>query len=176
MYRKKLNQFIYINLGNPKIAGLRCSHCSLHFLISEMSYKIVETVERGKKVLSVVPENWERLGNLKWPRKNYEKLKLDPNSKPDKTWLSMPCNVKRTNLSSYDKAEKEISRMSDVTDTELEEEEMCVPTVTSKKRNFDFNYLTTTSIMVSIGFSTESSSRFFILLLVNSVPGGRTLR
>lgn len=79
-----------------------------------MSFKIVETIEKGKYVLTAVPTSWENQGNLRWPKIKSEKLRRDPFSIPEDTWRSMNCIVKRKNIMSFEEAETELRAMSDV--------------------------------------------------------------
>lgn len=82
-----------------------------------MPYKIVQTVEKGKSVLTSIPDTWEDNGILKWPKKKAEKLKKNDNNGPDNSWLKSRCTV-TLYIESYEEAEKEIERMCDYSDTE----------------------------------------------------------
>lgn len=47
-----------------------------------MPFKIVQTHEGGKLMLSVVPNGWEKDGTLYWPRGTNIKIS-DENSRPE---------------------------------------------------------------------------------------------
>lgn len=86
--------------------------------VFSMSFKIVETMEKGKYVLTTVPKSWENQGHLRWPKLKSEKLRRDPYSTPEDNWRSMSCVVKRINIMSFEEAESELRAMSDVSDTD----------------------------------------------------------
>lgn len=84
-----------------------------------MPFKIVETIERGKPQLSIVPSCWEKKGLLRWPPKKYpiNKLVTNENSIPQADWLTIKCVLKRTSILSYSRAEEEIDMMAQYSDT-----------------------------------------------------------
>ncbi|KAL4714559.1 hypothetical protein ACJJTC_006605 [Scirpophaga incertulas] len=86
-----------------------------------MPYKIVQTIERGKTILVIVPYLWEENGNLWWPPKKTQcKLIKDEQSKPDqKEWRLMGCILKRNNIRTYQLAEAELSLMEENSDTDV---------------------------------------------------------
>lgn len=86
-----------------------------------MTFKIVQTLERGKLVLSAVPEKWEQNGILYWPRRKVEDLLKNPFSCPEASWTSIQCVVKRSGISSLESAEREVTQMSSMSDTEEEQ-------------------------------------------------------
>lgn len=92
-----------------------------------MPYKIVQTIENGKALLTAVPSQWEKEGVLQWPKKKFEKLRKNEESLPNEKWIMMNCIVKRTNLT-LQEAEDEINDMCKNSDTESCEN------VASKKR------------------------------------------
>ncbi|KAF5277589.1 hypothetical protein FQR65_LT15934 [Abscondita terminalis] len=104
-------------------------------------FKIVRTLERGKPTLSVVPNGWEQMGMLYWPRRKPEKLVKQADSLPTTGWLELKCQVKRQNLPTYQHAEIELRKMlaNDDTDGITDFEEVPVPTKKTKvlppKRN-----------------------------------------
>ncbi|CAG9789624.1 unnamed protein product [Diatraea saccharalis] len=71
------------------------------------TYKVVETIANGEKVLTSVPGSWERDGKLKWPRKNKAE-KFRNHDKPDDDWDTTNCIVKRRRLATYKDAENVI--------------------------------------------------------------------
>lgn len=89
-----------------------------------MPYKIVNTIERGKAVLTCVPSNWEKNGTLFWPPKGQEKLRHIESSVPELNWKPFNCIVKRRNIGTVFQAEHEINMMcaaSETDDTENED-------------------------------------------------------
>ncbi|KAL4702371.1 hypothetical protein ACJJTC_018283 [Scirpophaga incertulas] len=84
-----------------------------------MPYKIVQTIEKGRPVLTAVPDGWEINGTLFWPKK-HEKLRRIEYSKPETNWRPINCILKRSNLSSFSQAEHEINSMSNASDTETD--------------------------------------------------------
>lgn len=94
-------------------------------------YKIVETIERGSKQLTVVPQAWEKQGVLFWPKMKTEKLIKIGTSIPEDSWFQMGCKLKRKELETYETAEQELRAMLKKEDsTESEEQEV----VQRKKR------------------------------------------
>lgn len=94
-------------------------------------FKIIETIERGSKQLTVVPQAWEKKGTLFWPKMKTESLIKIGASTPEDSWFQMPCKLKRKGLQ-YDTAEEELCTMLNKNDTtESEEQE---PPVQQKKR------------------------------------------
>lgn len=81
-------------------------------------FKIVQTTERGKPQLCIVPAAWERNGTLYWPRKKAEKLVIDGSSIPGDDWFEMTCVVKRTKLKTLAAAETELEEMLECDDTD----------------------------------------------------------
>lgn len=94
-------------------------------------FKIVETIEKGKKQLTIVPANWENKGKLYWPKTRAEKFIEDSKSMPDDNWLELKCKVKRNYLLNKEIAEEELGRMLDTEETEQEDEDTIIP-----KRSF----------------------------------------
>ena len=86
-----------------------------------MPFKIVQTIERGRSVLTAVPYEWESNGILCWPKK-YKKLRKIEDSKPEPNWKKINCIVERSNLHSFREAELEIDAMSSYSDTENDNE------------------------------------------------------
>lgn len=85
-------------------------------------YKIVQTKdEKGEKELCAVPASWEKENLLKWPSKTPKKtLKLlkDPNSVPGGIgWKEIKCEVKKSDLPSFDAANEAIDLLTLLSDT-----------------------------------------------------------
>lgn len=90
-----------------------------------MPFKIVNTIEKGKSVLTTVPNEWEKDGHLYWPRINSmkaDKLRRSEYSKPEEDWKITNCILKRQNLKSFDVAEFEVEKMCPNSDTETDSE------------------------------------------------------
>lgn len=87
-----------------------------------MPFKIVETTEKGTPLLTTVPAQWEQRGTLYWPRKNEAILIKAEDSTPETNWKSMPCILKRNNIPNYESSEQQISLMSDMSDTDTDQE------------------------------------------------------
>ena len=86
-------------------------------------YKIVQTTEKGKSQLCVVPEGWEINGILYWPKNKADRLIKDAKSTPGDNWFEMQCSVKRSNLITFDVAEEELENMLLCEDTDDCEQE-----------------------------------------------------
>lgn len=88
-----------------------------------MPFKIVQTVEKGRPRLSIVPSVWEDGGKLFWPTekvKNRARLVKDENSFPSPNWDILDCVVKRSNIAMYAVAQTELQNMENCTDTDNE--------------------------------------------------------
>ncbi|KAF5283126.1 hypothetical protein FQR65_LT14055 [Abscondita terminalis] len=83
-------------------------------------FKIVQTIEKGKKQLTIVPTAWESNGILWWPKFGAERLAKIPDCVPEENWFSIKCELKRDHLLNYSTAESELERMLDYDDTESE--------------------------------------------------------
>ncbi|PZC70365.1 hypothetical protein B5X24_HaOG202060 [Helicoverpa armigera] len=87
-----------------------------------MTYKIVQTIERGRKSLVIVPSFWEDKGKLWWPpKKTLFKLMKDDQSEPSKDWKLMKCTLKRNNIQTYQLADDELSAMEENSDTDVQD-------------------------------------------------------
>lgn len=84
-------------------------------------FKIVETIEKGSKKLTIVPSGWEDHDELSWPKFCTDKLIKNSDSLPEDSWFRMRCKLKRNHLLSYSIAEEELERMLQKSDTEQEE-------------------------------------------------------
>lgn len=88
-----------------------------------MPFKIVQTVEKGRPRLSIVPSVWEDSGKLFWPTekvKNRARLAKDENSFPSPNWDILDCVVKRSYVATYAEAQTELRIMENYTDTDNE--------------------------------------------------------
>ncbi|VEN50473.1 unnamed protein product [Callosobruchus maculatus] len=95
-------------------------------------YKIVETVEKGLKQLTIVPSAWETNGRLSWPKNKADKLIKIGESVPDDNWFNFKCKLKRNHLLSYEIAEEELELMLQKSDTEQDD---CLVIEDRKKRS-----------------------------------------
>lgn len=113
-----IGKYLSVSVGSCKFK--LCSNVYFNVLILDaMPYKIVQTIEKGKSVLTAVPESWEQDGVLKWPKKvKEERLKVSEDSCPLDDWWKFNCIVKRKDIISYDAAQREINRMCMYSDTE----------------------------------------------------------
>lgn len=86
-------------------------------------FKIVQTRERNRTLLSIVPHLWEKDNKLYWPnageikRREFEALMKDGHSSPLHHWKLYPCRKKKENLT-YDQAVHMTKMMSDQSDTD----------------------------------------------------------
>ncbi|KAF5303398.1 hypothetical protein FQR65_LT08240 [Abscondita terminalis] len=92
----------------------------------EGSFKIVQTIENGSLLLSVVPSTWENGGKLMYPPRKIFSRKLFQNcTQPPGTlaegWTQFECIVKRANIPTYEQARKEQEEMSSNSDTSSNE-------------------------------------------------------
>lgn len=84
-------------------------------------FKVVQTIEKGSKQLTIVPSSWECNGELAWPKFRADKLIKNGDSMPGETWFRMTCKLK-SHLLTYEIAEEEMERMLEREDTEQEED------------------------------------------------------
>lgn len=86
-----------------------------------MTFKVVETLENGKKLLSAVPSAWEKDGHLYWPPIKrvslLQKLLSDVNSRPAAGWSRRACKLKRQGILTFAEAEDEVDRMEEYAGT-----------------------------------------------------------
>lgn len=126
-------------------------------------FKIVQTLEKGIKELTIVPSAWENNNVLFWPKRRADKLIKYPQSTPEEGWFSMKCTLKRCNLSCYSDAEEELENMLERDDETEQDEEQPKnirkkrPRVLLPKKNIDqennFNYVAEDCLMVNIVYS-----------------------
>lgn len=114
--------------------------CFTLFFQNNMPFKIIECIEKGQKRLYIVPSLWETNGELRWPRKRLEvnKLVKDENSRPLDNWSTSKCCVKRSSISSYEEAMRELDVMVQNSDTEID---TVTETNARVNTNIDFNAL-----------------------------------
>ncbi|KAF5302057.1 hypothetical protein FQR65_LT19132 [Abscondita terminalis] len=113
-------------------------------------FKIVETIEKGRRELTIVPSAWEVDGHLFWPKTKADKLIRHADSVPEYSWFRMKCKLKRNHLINYEVGEEELERMLDNDETGTEEETVNVRKKTRKSKSEfpnrhedDFNALAT---------------------------------
>lgn len=80
-------------------------------------FKVVQTIENGMKKLTVVPSGWENKGILSWPTSAKCDI-TDPSSKPDSSWRTFSCQLKRTGYLTYEEASDELDNMAGKSDTD----------------------------------------------------------
>lgn len=84
-----------------------------------MPFKIIQTKEQNRVQLITVPSSWEQDSVLRWPKQAWKFIK-DNETVPQADWSSLPCSLKRSDIKTYQEAEKEISTMLMQSDTEEE--------------------------------------------------------
>lgn len=88
-----------------------------------MPFKLVQTREKSRILLSIVPQRWEVNNKLKWPnngqvkKSEFNRMLRDENSSPGKNWMEINCRVKRE-CSTYAEALTLSKEMSDKSDTD----------------------------------------------------------
>ncbi|KAB0801507.1 hypothetical protein PPYR_05861 [Photinus pyralis] len=92
-----------------------------HFIM----FKIVQTIEDNLKVLTAVPQSWEKNGILFWPpgpgKKAYT-LRKDASNLPNlNTWTKTKCQIKRDNILTLKEALHQEKILAEFEDTEDEE-------------------------------------------------------
>lgn len=84
-----------------------------------MTFKIVQTIEKGKPKLSIVPHHWETAGVLFWPKSAGRNTNDDSdNNRPDKSFQHFNCVLKRSQIPSYRAAEEMVCIMQNESDTD----------------------------------------------------------
>lgn len=83
--------------------------------MNNTSYYVVQTVEKGNRVLSVAPAHWISDGVLRWPpiNMNGSKMAMKGIAKPAPSWRRMKYTIKSTAQASYESAYAIASAMSD---------------------------------------------------------------
>lgn len=104
-----------------------------------MPFKIVQTKEKGRILLSVVPDSWESDGKLKWPPKGklktttFKNMLCDENIVPGVDWVEVKCRSKQV-CSTYDEAVALTKQMSDQSDTDPSASDVMPPPLLPAKR------------------------------------------
>ncbi|XP_045511410.1 uncharacterized protein LOC123706270 [Colias croceus] len=108
-----------------------------------MPFKIVETVEKGKCLLFIVPSLWETNGILKWPKNclDVRKLVMNENCLPATGWSASRCRVKRHSIPSFSEAERELGLMLERSDTDDTDREIQNSKVQCQKEYVNYNAL-----------------------------------
>lgn len=111
--------------------------------LGKMPFKIVETVEKGKSLLFIVPSLWETNGILKWPKNclDVRKLVMNENCLPATGWSASRCRVKRHSIPSFSEAERELELMLERSDTDDTDREIQNSKVQFQKENVNYNAL-----------------------------------
>lgn len=103
-------------------------------LSSQGKFKIVQTIESGEFVLSVVPTLWEEKGKLMWPPANETNNKIFLQTLPgtlDNGWQQFDCVVKRSGLESFVQARQEQNAMMLNSDTSSAEANKAIKQTTA---------------------------------------------
>lgn len=75
-------------------------------------FVVVQTIEAGKPVLTVVPHKWVNGNTLLWPPKQANELRKNAASLPMSSWSKMSCSVKRKYIPTFADAEQEADELS----------------------------------------------------------------
>lgn len=98
-------------------------------------YKIVETIERGSKQLTVVPQAWEKHGVLFWPKMKTEKPIKIGTSIPEDSSFQMGCKLKRNRLETYETAEQELCELCESEEQEVAQRKKRGRVILPKKKS-----------------------------------------
>lgn len=107
-----------------------------------MPFKLVQTKEKSRILLSIVPQRWEANNTLKWPKtgqvkkSEFNSMLRDENSSPGENWMEVNCRVKRV-CSAYAEALALSKEMSDKSDTDASDA-MPPPALPAKRKTFPF--------------------------------------
>ncbi|XP_055549999.1 uncharacterized protein LOC129732780 isoform X2 [Wyeomyia smithii] len=82
---------------------------------SDDYFSIVQTLEAGKPVHSIVPQRWVQGKYLYWPNRKAEQLLKDSSSCPAAGWSKLLCTVKQQRIDSLTEAQEEAANLSGVT-------------------------------------------------------------
>lgn len=97
--------------------------CVLQMECGTNFYKVVETIEKGIPVLSIVSSLWENNGKLWWPasdkasEKALQRNPSIPRGTVEGGWTEHDCVLKRSFIPTYALARKEMCLMSDESET-----------------------------------------------------------
>ncbi|XP_062553525.1 uncharacterized protein LOC134218484 [Armigeres subalbatus] len=75
-------------------------------------FLVVQTIETGKPVLTVVPHKWVCGNTLLWPNKQANELRKNAASTPSPSWIKMSCSIKRKFIPTFSEAEQEADDLS----------------------------------------------------------------
>ncbi|KXJ69938.1 hypothetical protein RP20_CCG025359 [Aedes albopictus] len=75
-------------------------------------FVVVQTIEAGKPVVTVVPHKCVSGNSLFWPSKQANELRQNAASSPASSWTKMPCSVKRKYIPTFKGAEQEGDELS----------------------------------------------------------------
>ncbi|XP_055537809.1 uncharacterized protein LOC129725714 isoform X2 [Wyeomyia smithii] len=109
--------------------------------VSENFFSVLQTIEAGKPVLSVVPQRWVQGKYLFWPDRNAEKLNKDPSSRPASSWNKIVCSVKERRINNFFEAEEAAANLSGAT-TDVSDAGPPIPKKPRLKRTHQFNHQT----------------------------------
>lgn len=73
---------------------------------------MVQTIEAGKPVITVVPHKWVSGNTLSWPTKQVNDLRKNAASVPASSWTKMSCLVKRKYIPTFNDAQQEADDLS----------------------------------------------------------------
>ncbi|XP_055642552.1 uncharacterized protein LOC129779223 isoform X2 [Toxorhynchites rutilus septentrionalis] len=108
-------------------------------------FNVVQTLEAGTPMLSVVPHQWIEGKFLLWPGKNASVICKDVSSKPTASWTKIPCIVKRKYIPTYAEAEQEAADLSgmstDVSDYIPKIKHAKNAKTVASRKSYDFNHL-----------------------------------
>ena len=104
-----------------------------------MSFSIIQTIERGKKALSVVPSGWLQHKTLFWPKKisskKFNEIVRDKNSVVHGEYVALRCTPKRFGFLTYEDAEIELEAMMLNTDSDAPIEKISSKKLKILRRN-----------------------------------------
>lgn len=89
-----------------------------------MPFKIVQTIEKGAKYLTVVPSKWENGGVCYFPRRGLTEKQTVENSVPEKDFLQYQSILKRDNLQSFNEANAILDIILQQSDTDNEDRDV----------------------------------------------------
>ncbi|XP_055640748.1 uncharacterized protein LOC129778096 [Toxorhynchites rutilus septentrionalis] len=126
-------------------------------------FNVVQTLEAGTPMLSVVPHQWIEGKFLLWPGKNASVICKDVSSKPTASWTKIPCIVKRKYIPTYAEAEQEAADLSgmstDVSDYIPKIKHAKNAKTVASRKSYDFNHLMGKSGSCSPYFHQDASTQ-----------------
>lgn len=118
-----------------------------------MPFNIVQSIERGAIYLEVVPAYWTPTDDsCFWPRSGLKTKQQDENCRPDDSFYSLSCVVKRKNLPTYKMAQEIVDVMTQQSDSDKELHVLKAKNTNSVRENPDLRQLivVSSSIIYSI--------------------------